>query len=901
MNPFLTQSRKDPKQNQGGAPRPRRRFCRTLRLLTFALLLSGAGNGIRADEPTTFPFVMPWDDNSKTVVDVSALNPVPAGGNGFIRVRNGRFMDERGRRVRFLGVNCGAGAAFPDKKTAEKVAARMHKFGINIVRFHHMDADWSNPNIWDPRDKDTQHLNPDALDRLDYFVAQLKKNGIYTNLNLHVSRVWKKADGIPQSEEIPNYGSKPANYFEPRMIEDQKKYAHDLLTHLNPYTKLRYCDDPALAVVELTNENTLVGDSWFGGVAKLPSHYQEVLKTQWNGWLKTKYSSTEALTSAWKSADKPYGAELLPNGTFEKGTDGWHLELNTKPADGRLSLPSITPPAGTAGKVLRAESTVVTAQSWHIQLTQAGLDLKDGELYTLTFWAKSAKPRSLTLYAAINTGDYHHIGLETGVSLTPEWKAYRYSFKPSRTEKRQNRITFMLGDAVGSVDFAGVSLRPGSETVTPAGTLEAASFPLGTPEATPAGTDWYAFLLDTEKAFTTVMRTYLKDDLKVKANLAASQANFGGIGGALRESRMDFVDAHTYWQHPEFLGKDWDQKNWKIGNTSLIKAEDGGTLTELSRYRVAGKPFTVSEYDHPAPSDYRAEAMPMIAAFGAVQDWDGYYLFAYETTTSPEDKTRISGFFAKQSDPAFMAFLPAAATLFLRNDVPVAHEELRLKVPESAVAGQLSKYGTAGVNAWDESKISRMDALNYRLSLSFAPGKTRDAQPLTGGEGAGKPQSESALTWKSAGADALFAADSPSSKVIAGFLGGQSGSLPGWTVQMETTPRNFGVFTLTAKDGMPIERSRSLLLTAAAGVENRGMVWNEARNSVSDQWGAGPVEAEGVGAGIIVKTTAKSAVVYALDPTGKRKGKVPSSLKDETLSFGIGAQYATLWYEIETK
>ena len=872
-------------------------------LLVPALILGvGLQTGAKADEPAMFPFVMPWDDgNTKTAIDVGSLNPTPAGVNGFVKARNGKLYDEKGRRIRLIGVNCAANAAFPDHATAEKVAVRLHKLGFNIVRFHHMDADWSKPNLWDPNYKDTQHLNPDALDRLDYFMAQLKKNGVYSNLNLHVSRVWKLADGIPQSEEIPNYGSKPANYFEPKMIEGEKKFAHDFLTHLNPYTKMRFCDDPAVAVVELTNENTLVGDQWYGTIAKLPAHFQDELKTQWNRWLKTKYGTDDALAKAWKSSDKPYGVELLKNADFAKGNDGWTLELNTKPADGKLFTPAIAPPNGVTGKVLRAESTVVGSQSWHIQFTQAGLDLKEGEPVTLSFWAKSGKPRSVSVYASLDTGDYHHIGLDTGVALTSEWKQYRYTFSPANSLANHNRITFMLGEAVGFVDFAGFSLKTGVETQLPIATLAAANFPLGTPGSNPAGTDWYNFLVDTETAFVTTMSDYLKKDLKVKANLVASQANFGGIGGSLRESRMDIVDSHNYWQHPEFPGTGWDPKNWRIINTSMVKAADGGTLTDLARYRVAGKPYTVSEYDHPAPNDFRAEALPMLAAFASVQDWDGFYLFAYETMLAPEDRTRVSGFFGTQTDPAYLAMMPAAATLFLRNDMPVAHEELRLRIPESSVPGQLAKFGTGEPGAWDENKIGKMDALNFRLSLSFAPGKNPDAQPIPGGKGIEKPTSESAITWKPTGSDALFTADSPSSKVMVGFLGGQSGVLPGWTVQMGTTTRNFGVFTLTARDGMPTETSKSLLLTAVGSVENQGMKWNADRTSVSDQWGAGPVSAEGIPAHIVIRTTAKNATVYALDPTGKRKGKVPATLKDGILSVSIGAEYATLFYEIELK
>src|SRR5262245_21044741 len=83
-----------------------------------------------------FPFVIPFDDDSSTATSVASLSPTPAGGGGFLRSRGGHLTDARGRRVRLLGVNFVFGANFPHKADAARVAARMRKFGINIVRLH---------------------------------------------------------------------------------------------------------------------------------------------------------------------------------------------------------------------------------------------------------------------------------------------------------------------------------------------------------------------------------------------------------------------------------------------------------------------------------------------------------------------------------------------------------------------------------------------------------------------------------------------------------------------------------------------------------------------------------------------------------------------------------------------
>ena len=81
-----------------------------------------------------FPFTLPWDDASPTVISLAHLNDKPAGKAGFVKVKDGHlFVGDK--RFRIFGVNVCFGANFPTHEAAEKVAARMAKFGINCVRF----------------------------------------------------------------------------------------------------------------------------------------------------------------------------------------------------------------------------------------------------------------------------------------------------------------------------------------------------------------------------------------------------------------------------------------------------------------------------------------------------------------------------------------------------------------------------------------------------------------------------------------------------------------------------------------------------------------------------------------------------------------------------------------------
>ena len=107
---------------------------------------------------------------------------------------------------------------------------------------------------------DTRALDPKQLDTLDYFVAELKKRGIYTDLNLNVGRIYRQGDGVRDYEYLGL--AKVVNYFDQQVQMLHKEYARQLLTHRNPYTGAEYRHEPAVAIVELVNENSIV-EAWF--------------------------------------------------------------------------------------------------------------------------------------------------------------------------------------------------------------------------------------------------------------------------------------------------------------------------------------------------------------------------------------------------------------------------------------------------------------------------------------------------------------------------------------------------------------------------------------------------------------------------------------------------------------
>ncbi len=201
------------------------------------------------------PFPFYHDD---VPVDISFVfeNEKPAGKHGFLTTRGRKFVFEDGTPVRFWGTNFNGCGCFPEKDYAEKLAKRLAKIGINLVRFHQLDSEWHTPNIFSftkgRRAKDGS-LDSESMDRLDYLLYCLKKEGIYCYMDMFTYRRFKTDEGVENASLLPD-AAKPYCIFSDRLIELQKDLCTRLWTHYNPYTGLSYADEPAIVLAEIVNE-----------------------------------------------------------------------------------------------------------------------------------------------------------------------------------------------------------------------------------------------------------------------------------------------------------------------------------------------------------------------------------------------------------------------------------------------------------------------------------------------------------------------------------------------------------------------------------------------------------------------------------------------------------------------
>ncbi len=844
-----------------------------------------------------FPFAIP-PLGPTGEAGVAQFNSKAAGADGFLHVAGEHIVDGRGRDVRFFGTNLCFGACFPTHENAERLARRLAELGVNVVRLHHEDTGFFPRGIWDRADKTRRTFSKEALDRYDYLIAQLIRHGIYVNVNLHVGRWPHENDPCPEAGKLFMYGKGVDNFWPP-LIEFQKKFARGLLGRVNPYLGRGYADEPGLAFVEINNENSLISVWSRGAMDNLPRPYVEYLQKRWNQWLKERYGTTDKLKRAWAEGEEPLGEEMLRNGELESGLDDWAVQRT-----GTCELDYAVVSEGPQGKpALRVRVTGPDPVSWHGQVLYRNIKIEKGKAYTLAVWLRADPPRQVSISVMRDHAPWGRLGLNTRVEVGQRWKRYVFGFRASDSDERARVTIGNLAQAVGTVWIAGLSLRPGGVIGLPEGQrLEEGSVAIIKRAEVPrrtraAAADQVLFYLQLERGYWQTMYDFLKRELGLRALVTGTQVTYSPV---YTQEMMDYFDAHAYWQHPRFPGRPWDANNWYVQNVSMVRYPPG-TVGRLAAARIAGRPYTVSEYNHPAPNQHAGEALVFLAAYGALQDWSAVYPFTFGQSDE-WDADRVERYFNYRSNPVQLVTFPWAAVAMRQRGVAAARE--RVVVPatlDDAVEAVLS-----GRRALDATALGATvaDTLCHRVAIAWGRlgSKPQRHQQETRRYEADNGQ----VVWDvaEAGREKLLVRG-PRAKAYVGFAAGRQQDLgDGVRLSVEATSIGWAAVTIAQLDGPRVGGPGRVLMTAAAGYRNPGWGWEELgreRVTVRRKWGSGPVEVEGVAAHLTLPVPASRVRAWALDPTGRRARPVAVKDSGQGCAIDIGPQYRTLWYLVEVR
>eukprot|EP00727_Mastigamoeba_balamuthi_P011719 m51a1_g717 putative protein (1684) ;mRNA; f:430093-442653 len=883
-----------------------------------------------------------------------------------------------GSRVRFWGVNLCFSANFPAHDEAVIMADRMQQAGVNIVRFHHMDSNVYPNGLW----KNGQELSDAAMERLEFLIAELAKRGIYANINLHVDKQWSETLNLTGWELMPEQ-DKIVPFITPAVREKHMVFATMILSHRNRYRgNVTFSMDPAIAMVEISNENSLFTGNADSILNSLPPYFDSEVQKLFSKWLKNKYSTNAQLRAAWA----PQSVSLC-NGSLSDTVctpaqgaanlikaplSAWHLETHF-PAKAAITVTS---------EVARITVENNSAPEWYLQFNTAGLSLSSTTTYTLSFAARALSgTRNLFAFISMANGTFSELGLSQTATLSPQWKTFTvtgmikqsypncrvsFSFGSSMTafelkdpilapsscdyahdnlrnwdmwalsvastasatmsadpansgvtinvakadgtswnvgyqvgsihvkkgvyysfssqcksntavtvsfgvcqsvgftspaDDDRIRVVFNLGYSAAIVSLRNASLAPGGCTGLDQGeSIDTVKpFPGGDAETRGRYFDRVLFKAFLEKDYFDSLRSHIKDTLGYKG-LVTGTIKYGVLG-AYGQSGMDFVDSHSYWHHPQFPHKPWDSVDWLVVQQAMSQHPESATFWGL--VRVDGKPFTITEYNHPAPLDSQSETVPMIAAWAAIQDVDAVFLFAYSHSiwhVKGASQHTVTNFFDIDYNPAKWTFMKQASMIVQLGQIPSLRANKVIRLAEytpgdmATVIETLSqKQGLGLQSMWQGSGVQ--DYISKRMSLALGTWSPSEEGILNG-----EPPS---VSW-----NASIGLSVSSSRAIV-FSGVATTAAFSWGSMAfaGSTPLSMMV---TPMDNKQLAESSQIMITVVGRVESTGMIFNQDRTSVGKDWGVAPPLCE-------------SAVVIA---------------RDRSLALDFDASRPALWYAL---
>jgi hypothetical protein len=850
-----------------------------------------------------FSYVFPANDTGSTRF-VPQFPRTPLTNQDFVSIdKNGHFS-AGGSPIQFFGTNLVADGAFPTESKAWFIAGRLRKMGFNLVRFHHMDNPWSAASLFEQH-WTTRQLNPVTLDRLDNILAELKKNGIYADINLHVGRTFTNMDGLPETDSLQDYG-KAINFFDPAVLALHKEFARQFLTHGNPYTGTTLASDPVMAMVEITNENSLYR-YWRDGRLKqiayggmLTTRHTKMLDSLWLSFLRSRYLTTAALASVWNAGSHPPGAtNLLVNGTFESSppSTGWVMEIHA-PANATVFHDSLVVHSGKySAKVLVSQ---VDGTDWHLQWKQIGLSVTKDSLYVISFAARSDSTRPLTISLMKDVSPWNGYG-GMNIVLMPEWKTFTFNVRTTETVAGVIRLSFTVGAQAGVYWFDDLSMMTGGVEGLLAGESLESSFVRRIDYAQCAGfsdqrvRDLSAFYLKLQDDYFAQMLGFLKDTIKVKVPIVGTNWNIGPADMAV-QSKLDYIDNHAYWDHPWFPGIPWSSTDWRISNTPMVQSPDGGTISGLmSAVPVKGKPFTISEYNHPFPNRFQSEGVLFLTGYASFHDAAGLMFFDYNSSVDDWETDRVADYFSIHRNSAMMALVPSCALAFRGRMISRARQTLVVDyAPDDYLTlPRRDNFGWTGPTLVDQKL-----ALIYGVRTgTFASPTPFDPASLPAAPASPYVTDTKEISWNTTG---LLSVAAGRFVGATGFLN----SFPGQSVGplRIRAASGFGTVTWISLTPDSVQRSKLSLLTVSTMLQNSGMVW-DGTTTIHDNWGGPPTQVAPMVFSVTLTAFADSIRVSPLDPSGKEtKGYLTyTPAGPNTFNVVIDQSLTvSMWFGIET-
>ena len=243
------------------------------------------------------------DVKADALLDLRTVYPNVAGADGWVK-RNGKdlIFEKTGKQARFWGVTAGPEDWNQAKSSVDYLAKSLAKRGVNMVRMHFGEFSYDGPCA--------------ELDQAQYFMAAMKKQGIYVGMNIFCTACYRVKPRWNLPEFLPGYAPYTELFFYKPLQDRYKSWYKNLLATPNPYAGgLPMGQDPGVAYLEIIDESNYFWGT-FQPYRSPPEHLMPILEKRFGNFLVKKYGSLDKLKDVW------HAKEVIRGDDFANGRVG---------------------------------------------------------------------------------------------------------------------------------------------------------------------------------------------------------------------------------------------------------------------------------------------------------------------------------------------------------------------------------------------------------------------------------------------------------------------------------------------------------------------------------------------------------------------------------------------------
>ena len=816
-----------------------------------------------------FPFqYSPINVSNKSLIDVSFLNSKVL---KRIIIKNGHFFYENGDKVRFFGTNLIFDDCFPNKTEAPLLAKRMAQIGFNIIRFHQMDK-------YSIFKSDMKTIDPEKIELLHYFLYQLKINGIYANINLHVG--WSYP-GLDNFSTYFLHGKGLDRFYDP-FINYQKEYAYAILNSFNNYTGFKLSEDPQICFVELNNENSI--EIVYQQIHIIRgTKFGKSLLDKWRNYLENKYLSFDNMKRVLKF-------NPINSTNFLENKAPFFQFESKKIVNRTISyLPE---------KNYYLDIQENGTNRWSYQFIYMNIKFEEFTPYKFCFSGMSSISETLILRIQGQNKPWTII-MEKTIQITSNWSNYSGEFFLNKLFNNSIGFYVTFDNSKHFVQLTNFSIFKGiNNSYLNINSINEIEFP-NSSYFLPLEKDFRFFFIETEYNNQVILMNFLKNNLSLTSLITNSQPgySYSNLFSLYRESQLsDFIDDHSYWDHPKFEdGYQWSRNRFSIHNKPMVNSPLTNSLTKMFSLKYENKPYTISEYDHSFPNEYTQEMFPMLISFASFQDWDAIYHFTYNLKNRNES---IDLYFTMSINPNKMSMTPISALVYrnflLDSSLDTVTNILPLEKMNFDLNTKFPKYNQIlnyRMNYLIDSKIQNRFVENgteyFRISSSNKSDTNWNQWPFKTNQ----------IEWYGDNNTNIFKVNAPIVKMSTGFFQTNLHQIGNFEFKMNLLKNETVSIALVSMDSLPIESSKKMILTVVGIVKNSNQNWNENRTSINYGWGYGPVLTKFYNYDIYIPGNNKINV-FVLNPDGEENGTLPVKYISNKWKFSSDINNPTVIYFI---